>query len=597
MKHIYILLILVSTVVSAQIPSNYYNSANGLTGFDLKSQLRDIISNNHDDQGYSALYTGYETTYSDNIDEAGYEDNNSVLLLYTENPDGPDSYQYFHGSNQCGNYNQEGICYNREHIVPQSSFGSASPMQNDIHHVIPSDGFVNGQRGSLPFGVVASANWTSDNGSRRGSSNVPGYSGTVFEPIDEFKGDIARALLYFAVRYQNNVDTYGFEMFNGTEFQVFEDWALDMLLDWHYNVDPVDAREIARNNAAYNFQGNANPFVSHPEYANLIWNPTPDNEAPTNPTNLSASNPTDASIDLSWTASTDNIGVSSYDIYVDDVNSFNTSNTSFTATGLNADTNYCFKIKAKDAAGNVSGFSNEACEMTTNNGTGGECASETFENIPSNSGSYDDRMWNGDNGLAWNATEARTDQILSGRAITIDMRGSNEGVLTSPEISGGIGALTVSTQRKFGGGEGSLSLYVNGELKGNIPYNEDVQTTTISNINVEGNIIVTITEDTSDGDRVAIDDLSWTCYSNLSVDDFSIANTRIYPNPVSGTSFSVNTNKAISLTVFDILGKQILIKNLTAELNSVNVSKLKSGIYLIKMTSEGQSVTKKLIKQ
>src|SRR5690606_6254227 len=119
-----------------------------------------------------------------------------------------------------------------------------------------------------------------------------------------------------------------------------------------------------RNKAAYRFQGNANPFVDHPEYANMIWNPNPDTEAPTAPTNLVASNPTDNSVFLTWTAATDNTGVTSYDVYVDGTNTFNTSTTSFTATGLMAATEYCFTIKAKDAAGNESGFSNQACETT-----------------------------------------------------------------------------------------------------------------------------------------------------------------------------------------------------------------------------------------
>ena len=155
MKQSYFLIItLITTSIGfAQIPSNYYNSANGLTGYSLKTQLKNIITNGHSDQGYGSLYYGYETTHSDNIDESGYENDNTVLLFYTENPNGSDSYEYNHGSRQCGNYNSENDCYNREHIIPQSSFGSASPMQNDIHHVIPSDGHVNGERGSLPFGT------------------------------------------------------------------------------------------------------------------------------------------------------------------------------------------------------------------------------------------------------------------------------------------------------------------------------------------------------------------------------------------------------------------------------------------------------------
>ena len=90
---------------------------------------------------------------------------------------------------------------------------------------------------------------------------MSGYSGTVFEPIDEFKGDIARALLYFSVRYENTVDGYtSFEMFDGSNDAVFYTWAIELLLDWHNNVDPVDQRERDRNNAAYDFQNNANPL-------------------------------------------------------------------------------------------------------------------------------------------------------------------------------------------------------------------------------------------------------------------------------------------------------------------------------------------------
>ena len=74
--------------------------------------------------------------------------------MYSENPSGTDPYNYTHGNSQCGNQSSEGDCYNREHLIPQSSFNSAYPMQSDIHHVIPSDGRVNNFRGSLVFGNV-----------------------------------------------------------------------------------------------------------------------------------------------------------------------------------------------------------------------------------------------------------------------------------------------------------------------------------------------------------------------------------------------------------------------------------------------------------
>ena len=133
-------------------------------------------------------------------------------------------------------------------------------------------------------------------------------------------------------------------------------------------MDPVDQRERDRNNAAYDFQNNANPFVDHPEYASMIWNPVTDTEVPTAATNLTASNPTVNSIDLSWTAGTDNIAVTSYDIYVDGTNTVSTSNTSITVTGLAANTAFCFTVFARDAALNTAPSSNESCE-TTNEGT------------------------------------------------------------------------------------------------------------------------------------------------------------------------------------------------------------------------------------
>ena len=382
MKNFYILILLISSISFAQVPSNYYDAITTETGYDLKTALRDIIANGHITRTYDQLRDGvgisgsqgYIDTHSD-INVTGgtnYENDGTILDFYSENPNGADPYNFNHGVDECGNQMAEGDCHNREHLVPQSSFNSAFPMQSDIHHVIPTDGRVNNFRGSLPFGVVATPNFTSLNGSKRGSSAVVGYSGTMFEPIDEFKGDIARALLYFATRYENTVDGYtSFDMFNGTEDQVFFPWAIDMLLDWHNNVDPVDQRERDRNDEAYNFQGNANPFVDHPEYADMIWDFTPDTEDPTNPTNLIASNPTDNTIDLSWTASTDNVGVVSYDVYIDNVNSHNTTSTSFTVPGLTADTNYCFTVKALDAAGNESGFSNQDCETTTDNGSSG----------------------------------------------------------------------------------------------------------------------------------------------------------------------------------------------------------------------------------
>lgn len=257
----------------SQIPTDYYSTATG-NGYTLKTQLNAIISNGHTDQGYSALYTAYETSDTDLF----YENDNSVLDMYSENPTGTDAYNYQHFSRNCGNYNSENDCYNREHIFPQGFFNSQYPMRSDIHHVVPSDGYVNGRRSNYPFGEVSSASYTSNNGSKVGSNTFDSFTGTVFEPIDEFKGDIARMLFYFATRYQNDVtdsswDNHDSSISNpldGTNDQVYEDWYIKLLYKWHTN-DPVSIRETVRNDEAYKFQGNRNPFIDHPEYVAEIW--------------------------------------------------------------------------------------------------------------------------------------------------------------------------------------------------------------------------------------------------------------------------------------------------------------------------------------
>jgi endonuclease I/chitodextrinase len=573
----------------SQIPSNYYDSANGLSGYALKTELKTIITNGHIDQGNAMIFTGFIATHSDNVAISGYENDNSILLYYTENPSGADPYNFTHGTNQCGSITAEGSCYNAERIVPQSAFGAGVPMKNDIHHVIPSDGFMNNQRGNLPFGSVGTPDWTSLNGSKRGVSSVSGYSGNLFEPIDEFKGDIARALLYFVTRYEDTVDSYtSFDMFNGTENQALTPWAIAVLLDWHNNVDPVDQREIDRNNAAYNYQGNANPYVDHPEYVDLIWL---DTQAPTVPTNVVASNPSNTSLDLSWSASTDNISVTAYDIYINSNFSFSTNanNTNILVDGLDPNTNYCFTIKARDTTGNESGFSNQDCETTTNNII---CLTETFENIGPASSSYTNVSWIGDDGGTWNATDARTDQTINSKAITV-----RNGDITLPITNDGIGTLTVTTQRQFSGSSGTFNVSVNGTSVGTINYDETAKTITVANINIENNVSVVIDGNSDGSNRVKFDDVSYTCYSSLSVDEFSLSNLKLHPNPFKNNlTIDLKSSIDTDIEIYDILGKRVL-KSTISETSTLNLQALKTGIFIVKITQNNSTITKKLIKQ
>ncbi|MEO4004869.1 endonuclease [Flavobacterium sp. CAU 1735] len=267
MTKIYLSAFLMSVVTSfAQIPQGYYNSATG-TGYTLKTQLYNIIKG-HSAKSYNALYTCYQTSDRDYF----YENDGTILDIYSEKPDGPDFYNYSATvtGDRCGNYANEGDCFNREHLMPQSVFNEASPMVSDAHHILPTDGKVNGMRSNYPFGIVSNPTWTSRNGSKLGNNTTSGYSGKAFEPIDEFKGDVARCLLYFVTRYEDKVATWNHAMLNNTSNQALSNWFKNILLTWH-NQDPVSPREIARNNAIYAFQGNRNPYIDHPEYVAMIW--------------------------------------------------------------------------------------------------------------------------------------------------------------------------------------------------------------------------------------------------------------------------------------------------------------------------------------
>jgi endonuclease I len=255
----------------SQIPNGYYNTATG-TGYTLKTQLFNIIDN-HNSQSYNDLWSLYTTSA---FRDHWYENNNSLLDLYSEKPTGTDSYEYTSTNDQCGSYGAEGDCYNREHLFPQGFFNQASPMKSDAHFVVPSDGKVNGVRDNFPFGKVDNPTWTSTNGSKKGSNLNSGYSsgytGTVFEPIDEFKGDVARAMFYVATRYQDVITSWdSWPMVNGTNTQVYANTFKNILLTWH-QLDPVSPYEIGKNNEIYyNHQGNRNPFIDHPEWVNTIW--------------------------------------------------------------------------------------------------------------------------------------------------------------------------------------------------------------------------------------------------------------------------------------------------------------------------------------
>ncbi len=245
----------------AQIPPGYYDDAEGLYGDELREALHQIIQG-HTVITNSEIWSAFEST--------DMKPDGTVWDMYSDIPGGQPAYIYEFVTDQCGNYSQEGDCFNREHSFPQSWYGSAAPMSTDLFHIYPTDGFVNGVRANYPYGSVGVANFTTTNGSLRGTSNWTGYSGIVFEPIDEYKGDFARTFFYMLTRYYPQISQWQTDMLEGDDFTV---WARDILLLWAAD-DPVSQKEIDRNNAVYAIQGNRNPFIDMPEFAVDVWDET-----------------------------------------------------------------------------------------------------------------------------------------------------------------------------------------------------------------------------------------------------------------------------------------------------------------------------------
>ena len=280
-----------------QVPSGYYDGTQGLSGTALKDKLYTIISTGHTPISYSDIWSAFaKTDVRPNSD--------TIWDMYSDVPGGTAAYYYIVGQDQCGTYSGEGDCYNREHSFPKSWWGGTQDTQyTDLNHIFATDGYVNSRRSNYPYGNVGSATWTSTNGSKLGTyANTSDYNGTVFEPIDEYKGDVARALFYMATRYKDKIPQWVQDYGGSTDIDVvfqsdgsFNPWYYAMMYQWHLQ-DPVSDKERMRNDSVYKIQGNANPYIDHPEFVCLVFG----NLFVDDPANFAATSPASDEIDLTW---------------------------------------------------------------------------------------------------------------------------------------------------------------------------------------------------------------------------------------------------------------------------------------------------------
>ncbi len=251
-----------SLTPSSDLPSltEYYQNFNfELTGESLKTELFNKISS-HTSLGYSGV-TGTAVYSKTDVREDG-----KIWDIYSNTTS-------FSPSEPYGNYSKEGDSYNREHIIPQSLFSKKEPMRSDVFHLYPTDGYVNNRRGNLPHAEVGSISYSSNNNfTIVGTSSTSGVSGNVCEPNDIYKGDIARTYFYFVTAYQDKVSSFKtYAAFSNDSYPSLSKWAINLYLKWAKE-DPVSEKEIKRNEAIYQLQGNRNPFIDYPDLAQRVWN-------------------------------------------------------------------------------------------------------------------------------------------------------------------------------------------------------------------------------------------------------------------------------------------------------------------------------------
>ncbi len=606
MKHLSLLFTLTLSTLWAQIPDGYYNNAVNLNGPALQQALHDIIDN-HTVVSYSSLWTHYQTT--------DVKPNGKVWDMYSDVPDTIPPYEFTFGVDQDrgSGGGSEGEFYNREHSWPKSWFGDVAPMNTDIFHVFPTDKYVNNQRGNNPYGEVINPSWTSRNGSKIGFCSYPGYTGTVFEPIDAYKGDFARAYFYMSTRYLDEDSSWpGSPMVNGAQLEA---WALHMMMEWAM-ADPVSTKEIDRNNAIYaSVQHNRNPFVDHPEYVDLIWGAVV--PLPIAPSQLQTSNITETSLDIGWADNaTDETG---YYVYQDDslIATLAINTTTYSVSDLQPLTQYGFGVSAFNAAGE-----SQRALLSINTLGGDTTAIHFLEDFETGSGNiYEDADVTLPSGV-WNFYQAGNFDLgtpFNGESCVALNDDTNGSQITSPAVNT-LGMVSFYYYQRSGdlADEFQLQKSVAGAAFETIAtQNYSVgETYTLFSLAVNDtaeSIRVRVVNDDQTG-HLIIDDFAVTAYSQVSIDQdlaalpTGLALSPAYPNPFNPSTridFQVTGNmQRLQLQIFNIQG-ELVNTPLHSYIYPGNHSvvwdgrnqrgeSVTSGVYLVRLTDGAETLMQRV---
>lgn len=189
-----------------------------------------------------------------------YNESRDIMYGYVDNYSGTVECPYTGKTIQATKRPDGTADFDTEHTWPQSFGARTAPEQTDMHHMRPSFKKANNARGSIDFGdvvtsVPASQGGYSEGGSEKGRDAAENL---VFEVRDEYKGDIARGLFYFALKYTNKTNE------DGTTGAFLKQTQYDILKNWHKNDNPSQ-KELERNQRIKERQFTHNPFIEHPE--------------------------------------------------------------------------------------------------------------------------------------------------------------------------------------------------------------------------------------------------------------------------------------------------------------------------------------------
>ncbi|PQJ82175.1 endonuclease [Polaribacter glomeratus] len=740
-KLLFLIAITTCTFTFSQAES-YYSDVNlNLTGADLKNALATKIITTH-----TKLLTYTPGVWeASKITDANVSNTSEVVLIYgwEDGTDQDITNDRTRNNTLQDSGNGESFRWNREHVFSKSlaipSLETNDPGSGtDAHNLRPADRSRNSERNNFKF-----APGTGNSGRSSVTYNGPdGPNTRGWYPGDEWKGDVARIIMYMYLHYNgdgtsvsktqctpNNVGV------GSSEFT--SDEMIDLFLQWNAE-DPVSAIEIARNTYHENTsntyaQGNRNPFIDNPYLATRIWGgtsaedrwgiyTTSDTEAPTSPTNVTLTNIGLTSMDVSWDTSSDNFGVTGYNVYVNDVLTAQTSNTNTTISNLNTNTTYRFTVIAKDLINNFSAASTAVNAKTLQDTTPPSVPlnvtistiTDSSFNINWSASSDNNEVAGYDvfvDGLLVASTTSTSYTVIGLTSSTTftaavlakdkddnkSAKSSNVSVTTNGSTAGAASELFFSEYVEGNGGTNkaleiynltgatvSLVGYVvklerngagvwttplalnSGTVKNIVPGdvfvigngdNSDPILQPYSNNNTVGQVdlVQPNIEATSYGqpvnfngddavglfkDDVLIDIIGvfgngavfaanvtlrrngnisspnttfdkqgeWTSFSEntfdgigshtstLSTKNNAFEAFKMFPNPTNGDQIYFSVTEDATIQIYTVLGKLVQTSKVTKSKNSVDISKFATGMYLLKINSGKQFITKKLIK-